>query len=140
MIYKKILKAFLLIAGALVLSYFTIMMLIYGSLPKWWSERTKKEVLLTEVDYQALLVACQKLMKEHQDGQWSKGSYDMPFDDPEANKLPECILKLDPVHVDIEDDWVGIQMFGRYGFDAYADPNNHLPRGTQIIKGLYFFE
>lgn len=110
-----------------------------------WRDKTRgKTLLLKTTDHKALLESCRELLTEKRAGKWNEGEIiKVRFKkDPDADRLPACILVLNPTYVFIGEDYILIEMLGRYGVIAYAEDckNEGKYAKRKIIDGLWYFD
>ena len=101
----------------------------------------RKEFLRKDIDHEKIYKACQQLMQESAEGDWREIQYSVRFGTKyQSWELPEPILKLQPLYVWIEPNYVEINYFSRYGLVAYPENYHKEDSENELIKGLYLYE
>ena len=105
--------------------------------------------LLCNVDYEALLVACRKVLDEAEQGRWDKEYvYRIRGNaHPAVNKLPEEILRTNPASLRIDGRVTLEYMGGMIHFGVIAYPEDFaFPHGIfsagdkMLIEGLWYYD
>ena len=106
--------------------------------------RQRQVLLLYETDHKALLEACRKVLKEAREGKWEYRQYPIRYiPDPNTDKLPEPILRLNPTYIRIGKDSVMIEMLGglaHFGVTAFSEENEYEGLvGKKLLDGLWYY-
>lgn len=109
--------------------------------------------LLCETDHQALLVACNNLSEQVDNGDLKPGKYMVLINpDPEVSKFPRAILELRPRYVYIDENDSGrlmIEMTGgleiHFGVLAYTEDFKAFSKGfeygdKELIPRLWYYD
>ncbi|MHC4086506.1 MAG: hypothetical protein ACYSU5_15060 [Planctomycetota bacterium] len=103
--------------------------------------RQRQVLLLYETDHKALLEACRTVLKEAREGKWEYRQYPIRYiPDPNTDKLPEPILRLNPTYIRIGQDYMMIEMYGglaHYGVLAFSESEGHGDK--KLLDGLWYY-
>ena len=103
--------------------------------------RQRNVLLLYETDHKALLEACRKVLKEAREGKWEYRQYPIRYiPDPNNDKLPEPILRLNPTYIWIGEDNMMIEMLGglaHFGIVAFSESEGHGDK--KLLDGLWYY-
>lgn len=112
--------------------------------------RARRVRLLCETDPEALLAACQELLRRVDAGDLPPGGYNFePDPHPEIPGLPEVIAGLAPIRVYLEAGRAVIEMMGgceRFGVAACwpDDDRTHFPDvrygNKELVRGLWYYD
>lgn len=106
--------------------------------------RQRNVLLLYETDHKALLEACRKVLKEAREGKWEYRQYSISYiPEPNTDKLPEPILKLNPTYITIGRDSMMIEMLGglgHFGVTAFSEESQFEGlEGKKLLDGLWYY-
>jgi hypothetical protein len=126
------------------LLFVCLLLVVFWIYPSWHHRQNRRleSRMLTEVDHAAILTAGRKLIQEKRKGCWPAEQY-LPLYDPEANALPQSLLKLEPVRVWITEDYVEIKMGDTQGMLVMAEDSRFPPNGQEyrkVIDGLWCYD
>jgi hypothetical protein len=103
--------------------------------------RQRNVLLIYETDHKALLEACRKVLKEAREGKWEYRQYNIRLEhDPNADRLPEQILRLNPTYIGIGEDSMMIEMLGglaHFGVLAFSESEGHGDK--KLLDGLWYY-
>ncbi|MHC4694184.1 MAG: hypothetical protein ACYS67_15690 [Planctomycetota bacterium] len=104
----------------------------------------RQVLLLYETDHKALLEACRKVLKEAREGKWEYRQYPIRYiPDPNTDKLPEPILRLNPTYIWIGKDSMMIEMLGglaHFGVTAFSEESEFEGlEGKKLLDGLWYY-
>jgi hypothetical protein len=124
--------------GCVLLAILALAMPCLGLAPYVWfaiDGHMERHYVIHHADHKAILAACRELMEKCPD--------DTPWDPMrDGGSLPEAILALKPVDIDVTKEYVGIELHGghvHYGVIAYAKGTEK--GGTKkLIDGLWYYE
>ena len=109
-------------------------------------ERPQRQVLLLyETDHKALLEACRTVLKEAREGKWEYRQYAIrSIPDPNIDKLPEPILRLNPTYIKIGQGSMMIEMYGgldHFGVAAFSEESGYEGHGNKkLLDGLWYYD
>lgn len=103
----------------------------------------RQVLLLYETDHKALLEACRTVMKEAREGKWEYRQYAIrSFPDPNIDKLPESILRLNPTYIWIRPNGLLVEMLGglgHFGVTAFSE-EDHEYGDKKLLDGLWYYD
>ena len=108
-------------------------------------QATQRKVrLLYETDHKALLEACRTVLKEAREGKWEYRQYNIRLKrDPDADKLPEQILRLNPTYIYIWQKCIGIELNGGlhdFGVTAFSEDYEFEGHGDKkLLDRLWYY-
>ena len=105
----------------------------------------RQVLLLYETDHKALLEACRTVIKEAREGKWEYRQYVIRLNpDPNIDKLPEPILRLNPTYIKIWQCSMMIEMFGgldHFGVAAFSEDCEFDGHGDkELLNGLWYYD
>jgi hypothetical protein len=136
---------YVLIGIVIVVVIFPLFMSLVGAgLFKALRFHSRFENLVYNTDHHALLAECRALIDK---GYRGKYIYIWPDRDPNVDNFPEIISQLKPTYVVVNDNIVGIELWGgmsHYGVRAYVEDFNEPYKGyyygdKELINGLWFY-
>ncbi len=103
-------------------------------------------LLLYETDHKALLEACRIVLKEAREGKWEyyKQYVVRSSRDPNVDRLPEQILRLNPTYIYLRQNSIRIELVGgihHLGVTAYSEDYEFEGHGDKkLLDGLWYYD
>ena len=142
----------LLIIGCFAISFFPLALIGYMGIYtkiKLSEMESRRKLLLYETNPQSILVACRELSNNVINGQLNYGIY-LPFDKNDKKQIPQLILNLHPVRVDIEKSGIiNIMMSPDVMYGVLALPENYYKKNddtfikedmVELANGLWYYD
>jgi len=151
---KKI--CFMIFIG--IISFGGLSLLLYlSSIAYWYWYLLPREVekfriqtkqILYETDHEMLLTDCREIMRKAAAGTFPVGEYlfaDHPVSEIQTLKIPESIMRLNPMKIIVDEKYLEISMHGgwyHFGVVAYKK-NKYVDTALgnmELIDGLWYFD